>query len=225
MPNIIDALKDFALPAQRLFPCDTPVLTNASARAFDDQARKLPAGEKIAAARHITKRAAEQGVNVHDTLAARVAGDQLSDMFKVALFTRKEVCAWHPQALRDLNKIARIAELINAQDAAVRPALLDKLAAEIEAFDAKWDNDRSWSHCGVPDAVDTVFAKQASEIGVVRVGAREVRAGDLARLDKTAAAQVLSADALKAAETMSSFALADDLTRAALVSFIPETRA
>ncbi len=225
MPNIIDALKDFALPGMRLFPCDTPTLTNASARAFDTEAKKLPAGEKIAAARHIAKRAGEQNVSVHDTLAARVAGSEISDMFKVALFTRKEVCAWHPEALRDLNEIARVAGYINKQAADMRAMLLDKLAAQIESFDKKWDKDMSWRECGVPDAVDTVFAKAASEVGVVRVGAREVRARDFVRFDKAAAALVLTPEVLAMANDFTAFVAGDDVSRAALVAFIPESRA
>lgn len=221
MSNIIDALNDFALPARRLFPCDTPVLTHASARAFDDEARRLPAAEKIAAARHIVKRAGEQKVPVHASLAARVAGTELSAMFKVALFTRKSECAWHPESLRELNELARLGAMINKQAAAVRPVLLDKLAAQVEAFDAKWDKNSAWRENGVPDAVDTIFAKDASETGVVRIGDREVRASDWARFDKEAAAKALTAEVMKMAEDFASFQAADGMSRAAIAAFIP----
>lgn len=226
MPSLdLNALNDFALPARRLFPCDTPVLTNASAMAFDKEASKLPAREKIAAARHITKRANALGVPVHASLAARIAGNEISDMFKVALFSRKEVCAWHPKALTELDALARMGDLITKQASETRPPLLDMLAEKIEAFDANWDKAGVWREYGVPDAVETVFAKAAAEVGVVRVGAREVRARDLTSFDKEAASKALSPDALKAAESMEAFVMASDDTRAAIVAFMPVVRA
>lgn len=226
MPNpVLAALTDFALPERRLFPCDSPTLTHASATAFDKEAKKLPAREKIAAARHIAKRAEEQGVPVHRTLASRISSNEISSMFKVALYARKEMCAWHPKALTELQQLADVGDMITKQAEKDRPALLDLLADNIEQFDGTWDTNGNWCELGVPDAVETVFAREAPEANVVRVGGVEVRARDLANFDKQAAAKSLTEDTLKAAESIGAFAMASDEARAAILAFIPGVRA
>lgn len=222
MPSLIDTITDFAVPGRRLFPCDTPTLVRASADAFEVEGDKLPAQEKLAAARHITKRAGEHNVAVHDHRVAQIAGTDLSPLFKVALNTRKDVTAWHPDALRDLAIISEVARGIeNIKEAGLRHQLLDKLTGMIEDFDKAWDKTGTWREMSVPDAVDTVFARDSQELNVVAVGARTIRAGDHARIDKTAASKTLTPAAMEAVESWSKFANADWDTQTAVLQFIP----
>lgn len=222
MTDPVDAIADFALPARRLFPCDTPALTRASIEAFDDQASRLPASEKIAAARHIAKRASDHGLDVHDHDVGRLAGDELSPWFSVALGTRRAEVAHEPEALGELKTLAFVAgQVASCEDRELRGPLLDKLAEAVAAFDGKWDKMSYWQEIGIPDAADTVFAVDTAERGVVDVGSRPIRATDFAALDKVAASKALSPEAMASAENWQTFQTAPWDHQTALAAFIP----
>lgn len=230
MTNVVDSIKDFALPERKLFPCDTPSLTSVSAEAFEKESHKLPAQEKIAAAIHINSAAVRHGVDISGTAARRIgfyATDEklagVGDFFKVAMGSRREAVSWNGEPLREIKAIEKLAALVQKQSDH-RTELLKKLASAIEDFDRKWDlNGLNWRDT-IPDAADTVFAFGSTpEIALgVDAGTRIVTKNDFMRFNKEAATKKLSAEAMKSAENFDSFKTADYFTRTAIAEFIPE---
>lgn len=221
--NLVDSLKSFALPGRRLFPCDYPSLTKASAEAFDREQEKLNVVEKLAAAREICRHAKKQGVDVADRSVAKIAGDRLSPFFRTFMDQRKEATAWHDDAVSEIGVLSSVAVRIDTETSGQnRMVLLDKLAHEISRFDEKWDIESLWYERGLADPAWTVFARVLDRDDPVpsEKTASVISREAFDRIDKAAAARSLTKDAMDAATSFEAFQNADPSAQQLLAMFV-----
>lgn len=234
MSSIVDNISEFALKEHRLFPCDNAMLTKASIEAFEVEGHRLPAKEKLAAARFMSKKASEQGLRGHGRSLALTLGSNagvVGDHFKSAMDKRAYALEGkkdYSKRIRDMCKVAkRIVSDFKPED---RLPLLDVCVEKLAALDVEATTDvgrEFLSRLGCPDAADTVFRVDSvpdpDPEGVV-VGDRIVTKEAFAGLDKTAAEKSLSADGLKYVESYEAFSSAPEVAKGVIASFIPEAK-
>jgi hypothetical protein len=221
--NLVDSLKAFALPERRLFPCDYPSLTKASAEAFDREHGKLNVVEKLAAAREIYRHAKAQGIDVSDRSVTKIAGDRLSPFFRTFMGQRKEAVAWSADAMREIGVLSSVAAKIDTETSGQhRMVLLDKLAHEISRFDEKWDIENMWYERGLADPAWTVFARVLDRDDPIpsEKTASVISRDEFDRIDKAAAARSLTQDAMDAATSFEAFQSADPSAQQLLAMFV-----
>jgi len=169
-------VSNWALPEQEALPLDSAEYTRRSDVEFGKQAHKIPAVEKLAAARRIDKALTSHGLERRG-LATKMASDRLSPFFRAFISMRKEATA-HLYDV-DLDKLVKSADEIEKFAPVLRVAGLDKVARALEAFD---------QHAGivdhVPDAAysvygSTLFPDEPLVEDRVKVASFDIGANDL----------------------------------------------
>jgi len=214
--------KNFALPAQRKLPCDTPAMLKLSAEVFNANHQRMSAAEKREAAKNIVKAAHELGVDLGDNIATMVCGDRLSSSFKQSLWSRRDVPGSEPI----LAEIEKIAEQIDGDPSSRRDGDLFSLMKFIEMFDYTFGvNKKAKTH---PDAVETVFMSEpfnTEKMAFVMVGERKITPADISLLRRRAnLGDTLSKEAMDAVKSFDTFAAADHDMKAAIVAHIPREK-
>lgn len=216
---------DFALPEDKVLPCDTPDMLKLSSCAFDAGHERLSAAKKRAAAKHIAKRASEMGVDISGSVAARISGGSLNPEFEACLWSRRDLVYAKNRNEDALSVLSKIAANIESSPYGEDLKVLarEKLAGFIEQLDETYGINSKLC----PDAVETVFGAPPARVedrNGVMVGDRLVTPSDLAILKKSAARQHLSKEAMDAVDSFDIFAASDPLIQAAVVAFIPRVK-